>query len=492
MIGLRRPGWPMVAALAAAGLAIVALAAAQRGHGLPVFAAICGVAMLAGAAYLIWHGDPAWTLSIGLVLACFSGYWDEMGVPTVLAPDRLVLTGGLLAIMLRAPGSRERPPLFFRPVHWLLLVVTLYALCSAVAAGTLLDVTHAAALVERFGVIPFLIFLCAPVAFRTERQRNVLLATLVGLGAYLGLTALFETVGPHALVFPRYILDPNVGILPTRARGPFADPVGLGVALFVCAGAATMGFSQWRSRPARLAALSIALLCVVGLLFTLTRQVWLASVVATIVAALVLPALRRWLVPMLLVAALAVAGALGAVPGLAATVQQRKSDQRSLWDRGNVDRAGLAALETHPLFGVGWETWLDKGPQYLTQADNYPLTRASSRIDIHNAFLAYLAQLGLVGGLLWTAGLFLGAGLSAAIRPPPGLEAWRSLALGLFVFVVIVINFQPGQGFSNVLVWLLPAVVAAPRFWREGARHELARQVLEPRRASEPVPAAPR
>ncbi len=490
MLGLRRSRLPVVAVLAAALLAAAVVTAAQHGQATLFFVVICGLAMVAAAAYLIWNADPAWTLSVGLVLATFSGYWDEMGIPTILAPDRLVLTGGLLAIMLRSPASHDRPRLFFRPVHWLLLVAALYALCSALASGTLLDIPSASALVEQFGVIPFLIFLCAPVAFGTERQRNVLLTTLVVLGAYLALTALFETVGPRALVFPRYILDPNVGIQPLRARGPFADPVGMGVALFACAGASIIAFSRWRSRAARAAALLITLLCVAGLLFTLTRQVWLASLVGTVVAALVMPALRKWLVPLLLVAAVTVVGAVAVVPGLADRVQQRGSDQRPIWDRLNVNRAAVDAIEANPLVGVGWQAWQDKGSQYLTQADNYPLTAASSRIDIHNAFLSYLAQLGLAGGLLWTAGLLLGAGAAVVIRPPPGLEAWRSLALGLFVFVIIVINLEPGKGFSNVLVWLLPAVVAAPRFWSDGARQDLARQGVGPRLSAEPVGAA--
>ena len=48
--------------------------------------------------------------------------------------------------------------------------------------------------------------------YTTERKRQMLLTALVVLGAYLGLTALFEMAGPHALVWPKYIMDPNYGI----------------------------------------------------------------------------------------------------------------------------------------------------------------------------------------------------------------------------------------------------------------------------------------
>lgn len=459
---LRAPLAQAAVAAALAAAAFAALASRSQDQASMAFMALVGLALLGATAYLVWHAEPAWTLSIGLVLVCFSGYWDEMGIPSVVAPDRIVLAGGLAAIMLRAPGSRDRPALRFHPIHWLLLIATAYALCSAVASGTLLNIANAAALVERFGVIPFLIFLCAPVAFRTERQREVLLKTLVALGAYLGFTALMEALGIDALVFPRYILDPNVGILAQRARGPFADPVGLGVALFACSGACLIAIARWRSSSARLAAAVIALLCAVGLLFTLTRQVWLASVLGLIVAALVVPALRARLIPLLVIGAVLVAGSLALVPGLSGTAQSRTTQQRSLWDRYNVNEAALRAIEARPLLGVGWEAWLQKGPQYLRQADDYPLTAASSRIPIHNGFLSYLAQLGLIGGSLWVAGLFFGAGFAVARRAGPGLEAWRALGLGVFVFVLVVLTFTPGQGFSNVIVWLLAGLVVAP------------------------------
>src|SRR5205085_1804298 len=84
-----------------------------------------------------------------------------------------------------------------------------------------------------YGVLLFAIFYVAPVAFRKASERRMLLALLVGMGAYLGLTTLFETVHLNALVFPRYILNPNIGTHFGRGRGPFVEAVTNGTALFV-------------------------------------------------------------------------------------------------------------------------------------------------------------------------------------------------------------------------------------------------------------------
>ena len=96
--------------------------------------------------------------------------------------------------------------------------------------------------------MPFLLFLTAPLAFRTQRQRQVLLVTFVTLGAYLGLTVVFETVKLDALVFPKYILDPHYGIHAGRGRGPFVEAVTNGLALFTCSVVCAIAVAQWHDR----------------------------------------------------------------------------------------------------------------------------------------------------------------------------------------------------------------------------------------------------
>src|SRR3712207_9200411 len=95
----------------------------------------------------------------------------------------------------------------------------------------------------------------------------VLAGVLTATGAYLGLIALFETVHLNSLVWPRYILDPNVGIHLGRARGPFAEAGANGMAMWGCAVAATVVAFQARALIAKVAAAFVGLLCVAGILF---------------------------------------------------------------------------------------------------------------------------------------------------------------------------------------------------------------------------------
>ena len=79
-------------------------------------------------------------------------------------------------------------------------------------------------------------------------QRRVLLGTLVALGAYLGLTVLFETLEARRArvseVHPRRGLRHPSG----AGRGPFVDAVANGLALYMCAVACAIAVASWRSR----------------------------------------------------------------------------------------------------------------------------------------------------------------------------------------------------------------------------------------------------
>jgi putative inorganic carbon (hco3(-)) transporter len=181
--------------------------------------------------------DPAFWLSAAIAATMFSGNWGLLGVPIPL--DRVCFVLAFAAIALRIPlGADYR--LRLRAVHWAMICALVYAIGSAVISGTIATHDGSFALLDRFGLVPFVSFMIAPVVFRSPRERKILLVILTVTGAYLGLTALFETLHVNALVFPKYILDPNVGIHEGRARGPFAEAGANGMAMWVCVVAATL------------------------------------------------------------------------------------------------------------------------------------------------------------------------------------------------------------------------------------------------------------
>jgi O-antigen ligase len=357
------------------------------------------------------------------------------------------------------PAAAQRPR-HVRATAWLLAVAAAYATISAAWADTLATHDGFYGLLDRLGIVPFILFLAAPVVFATERQRDILLGVLVALGAYLGWTALAEGLGLDALVVPHYIVDPSIGIHADRARGPFVEAVANGLALFACAVAATLALARWRRRPAaRAAALIVLILCAVGIVLTLTRAVWIASAVAPVVAMLCSPASRRWLLPALLLGGVVAWGALHYVPGLQGKADSRTEDQRPVWDRLNTDEAALRMVGERPVLGWGWNSFVARGTDELRQTGDYPLTGAG--LVVHNVFLSNAVELGLAGLAAWLGAFVLGIGATAALRAPPALEPWRLGLIALAINYVIVANFGPlGYAFPTLLLWTWAGIVA--------------------------------
>ena len=391
-----------------------------------------------------------------LVMQVFSGNWGYLGLPIGL--DRLLLAAAVFALLRdRLQGRDEGQPFRFSVVHAALLTLMAVAVLSAAVAGTLLTIDGSFALLDRLGLIPFLAFALAPKLYGTPEQRNVLLVALVVLGGYLGLTALAEGLGLDSLVLPGYIVDETAGIHFGRARGPFVEAVAMGFGLLTCCVAALTAMSLWPAAWQRTAAASVALLCATGSLFTLTRAIWLGAIVALCAAALVTPALRRSLVPVALGAAAVVVGLLFLVPGLSASVNDRASDQRPLWDRYNSNVAALSIIESHPLTGVGWQRFTEVSADFTTQADDYPVTGVG--IEVHNVVLSHAAELGLPA-----AALFVFA-LTAAVVPPilrrggPRHAPWRRALLGVGSIWFVVAMFGPlSYAFANTALWLFAGI----------------------------------
>ena len=151
--------------------------------------------------------DPAVTLTLGVVLTPFAGNWQQLGIPGVLAPDRLLIAATIVLVVLRAATGRGAPLPRARPVHFVLGLATLWVVCSALVSHTLFQRAPLLKIVEAYGIFPFLIFYLAPVIYTTRRKRQMLLSALVVLGAYLGLTTVFEMAGVRctrlAQVHPR-------------------------------------------------------------------------------------------------------------------------------------------------------------------------------------------------------------------------------------------------------------------------------------------------
>jgi O-antigen ligase len=408
--------------------------------------------------YLMVTVDPAWLLSAGLVTTMFAGNWEEVGVNTPVPPHRILLLAGLVALMLRTNG-RDRPRLQFRAVHFVLAGAVGYAVVSAIFADTIGRRSSQFILLDDFGVMPFLLFLVAPVAFATTRQRQILLGSLVAAGAYLAVTAVLEKLKLYDLVVPSYIGDRFVGTHFGRARGPFTEAAANGLALYACAIAAAMAVYLWREPSRRVIAAAIVILAPVGLLLTVTRSVWIAGIAGTAVALATTPELRRFMIPAAAAAASAVLIAFAVIPGLAAQAQERRQDKNPVYERENTTAAGLRMLADRPILGFGWARADDNIEPYFRQDPDIPLVGLNA--GFHNLYLEYGVSLGLVGLGIWLVGGALAIHSAFAGRAPPSVRPWQiGLKAVLVAWLLVGLASPTKYSFITTVLWTWAGVAS--------------------------------
>jgi putative inorganic carbon (HCO3(-)) transporter len=474
----------VIAGVILAAGAAIGLAAAPHIHRLDPFAVVVlSMAGAVAAAACLVIVEPALILTAGLLLSVFSGNWGNVGIHIPL--DRIAIFGGIAATILRPLFSDDVPRLELRRVHWLMGLLILYAVGSAAWSQTLTSHGPLFALLDRLGLVPFLLYVISPAAFSTERDRRILIGGLTVLGAYLGLITLFEAVGAKGLVIPHYIEDPALGIHAERARGPFLEAGANGLAMFSCLVAAAIGMTLWRDRRARATAFAVVILCTAGMLYTVTRQVWAGGAAGIIVAMLGDRRLRAWLPAVAAGTAIVVALSLAFVPGLSNSVQQRTAAQGPVWDRLNSDAAALRMIEARPGLGFGWGTFGQASVPYYRLAKTYPLTSVS---NAHNVPLSNAAELGFLGLALWIVILIAGIALPAVRRGPPYIEPYRLGVIAIATAWFVQSNFTPfDYAFDNYIVWVFAGIVAGALALRPPRHHELSEASL----ARAPAPAVP-
>lgn len=458
-------GWALV--VVGAVLFLTRLGLLESGVGPIALTVLAGLALL----HLTRTVDPAWILTAGLLSTMFAGNWDQLDLSTSIAPHRVLLAAGLLAVLLRAPPARDRPTLRLDHTHFALAAALGYVIVSAVFSGTLEDRQGQFAFIDQYGLVPFALFLAAPVTFTNERQRAILVAGLVVAGAYLSITAVLEELELYDLVFPRYIGDPAVGTHFGRSRGPFAEAAANGLALYVCAAAAAVALVLWRRPLHRLGAGLVLLLAPVGLLLTVTRAAWLAGVAGTLVAFTSSERLRRYLVPVAVAGTIGVLGSFALIPGLGEEAGDRADDKAPVYERQNTNAAGLRMVADRPVFGFGW--WFEDAEMepYFRLHPDIPLTGAAA--GLHNIYLSYGVALGLVGLGLWLLALALVFGRALSARLPPELAAWQIGLRAAFPAWLVIGLFGPANySFTTALVWTWAGLLGArsgqtQRRWEE-------------------------
>jgi O-antigen ligase len=183
--------------------------------------------------------------------------------------------------------------------------------------------------------------------------------------------------------------------------------------------------------------------------------------VATVLTLIGAKPLRRYAVPVILGGVAFVAVALAVFPQLNSRVAERRSAERSVWERRNIDAAALRMILDHPIAGVGLVSFSEHSETYFRQPSTYPLV-AELKIGVHNVFLLLGTEIGLLGLTLFLLSFTLAIGRGLVSRAPPDLEPWRIGLIAIALCWVVTANFAPlGHVFADSITWLWAGVVLA-------------------------------
>ncbi|HXJ91075.1 MAG TPA: O-antigen ligase family protein [Candidatus Binatia bacterium] len=346
----------------------------------------------------------------------------------------------------------------FERASWPMIALTMVMLISLI--GRPIDDETLGVLGAKY-LFPFTLFHVAKHVFTGEKEvRRFEVFALVVL-TYLSFTAIAFLLGAHALVFPKFILDPNLGYHVERARGPFLQAVANGVSLNMLALLVLHGYRRGSLR-------SVKTVIVLGsvplaILATMTRAVWL-SFAGSVLALLMLSRNRRLRLSLGILLALGAGGLALAMSAtqLGAAVDDRVSQDAPVEYRKAVYAGGWRMFLDRPLMGWGFHQMPAELPKYVDEFHEkllYP----------HNTYLEVAVENGLLGlslymWLMWEL-LRLGSSRLRGQKPHDLLnsEFHRMWPIFLAVYcvnaAVVVMSYQ----FVNGLLFSVAGILAAQR-----------------------------
>lgn len=368
-----------------------------------------------GAVLLLRGSLVAGCLAYFLLLTCFGRNFLQFDVGGItLSLDRLFLVFlvGSYAVQWRLGRIRYKP---LEKLDWLVLgFVGLLTASTAVGkvfgAETPVDPANpdAASIVQHLingYLIPLSLYWIARQSPLSERALAGVLGFLTVFGIYLAATGLAEFFGQWALVFPRYIADPKIGLHFGRARGPMVQSVSYGF----CLGACWLASWLWRERLGRagqLAILAASPLFAAAVFCSHTRSVWIGVGLSVLV---VLGLTLRGAWRPLALAALVVGGCVLVLPNLERIVSLERGDNSASQTRDSANfRKSFAYVswrmfQDSPFLGVGFGQFTMAKLPYIHDRGVDLRLEPIRDWSHHNTYLSLLTEVGAIGLALFLA-----------------------------------------------------------------------------------------
>lgn len=399
--------------------------------------------------HLLRRGTMAGIASLVLVAGTFFGPpFFAIDGPFQISSERLlwaVLIG--FFVVQRLIGGTDPKP--FSRADWLLAAFVALTAVLSQRGGEVPDGSSPLARWVFYIALPAGMYVVARSAALRHADLRLVSSVLIGVGVYLGVTALLETRGGHALVFPRFIVAGENWEFFGRGRGPLLNPTGNGIVLTVALGAALMRWLE-AGRAGKLGYGVATLLLVAGCYATLTRCVWLGA--AGVLGLIAIQYSPRWLRIWALAAVVLIGGA-GTMLWKDQLVRMKRDKhlsaaeaQKSVELRPLLAVIALEMVKDRPLLGHGYGHYFAHNTAYTEIRDwELPLQTAAPYMQ-HNVVLSMLVDCGLIGGAMfvgllvwWTA---CGWSLYRSQSADPEARNWGMVMTAMMIGYVASGMFQ--------------------------------------------------
>jgi O-antigen ligase len=283
------------------------------------------------------------------------------------------------------------------------------------------------------------------------------------VGAYLAINGAFEHFALHTLVWPKYILDPNVGIQFGRTRGSFASSEGLGMALIVSF--LFYAFYATCIKRKKLYWPYPMMLVTAGVIYTTNqRSVWLSFGLCLALLAIARTEMKQVSRVFIGLVLLGFFLGVGTHFSFWASGTLFSKRQETVSYRQANDLTTMAMGMANPIFGVGFDNFKSEWPKYFRPIDGSEIEIRDLTDGNHNTFLGLFAEIGLVGLVPYLLIFYHMFRIGLRVyRREEGLAREFSL-----LFLLVAISYVIGGNFSdyrsgrfhNTVLFLLFGAVA--------------------------------
>lgn len=368
-----------------------------RGAELPVGVVVLALSLLAVVLWGVWRSTR-----VGVMVWMFASMFTVVGNEVGLHGIERLAFAALAAGWFIGVATGKTPLKRFGMPEGLMALFVVVQVVSAVAPHELAGAAGIPPSSYIIGGIflPMAAFVIASQSLADGLSVRMMLWYLVGIGLYLAITCLLQKFGGRAFVFPPQINDAGLGVNPERARGPLLNSAADGI-LMTFALSAALFLGQQRGMKLRWLALLTAIIMPLAIYTTVTRAIYLGAAIVIIGGAVFARGWRRWHVILLTGAVAAVAlnyktflsddRASGGV-GSASEIESRFNDWATAW----------WGFTHKPTFGWG----IGRFPELNTlhhQAWPGVAWKWGWGYISHNTYLAYAAEIGVIGAGLWIA-----------------------------------------------------------------------------------------